>query len=93
MESRRRRSVEEWQSLVDEQQASGLSAKVFCRERKLCDASFYKWRQRLSNPPAVSNPSSMPFLDLSAFAKTQAATRWQVELELGDGLVLRLGRH
>ena len=93
MGSRRRRTIEQWQALVEEQRKSGLSATTFCRERNLCDASFYAWRKRLSQSPTVATESAMPFIDLSTLTRSESTTRWQVELELGDGLVLRLGRH
>ncbi|WP_444972214.1 IS66 family insertion sequence element accessory protein TnpA [Zooshikella harenae] len=32
----KKRTAEEWQSLLDQQAASGLSAAAFCREQKLC---------------------------------------------------------
>ena len=46
MASYQRRAVNEWETLIQEQLASGLSAKSFCAERGIGIASFYKWRQR-----------------------------------------------
>src|SRR5690625_5477364 len=41
-----RRSAEQWQSLIDQWQASGQSAKQFCEERALGYASFCQWRNQ-----------------------------------------------
>ena len=48
MSRKKRRSVAEWQTLVDEQQNSGLSVKAFCREHGLVDKTFYNQRHKLS---------------------------------------------
>jgi hypothetical protein len=37
-----------WRRLVSEQQQSGQGVAAFCRERKLCAASFFAWKKRLS---------------------------------------------
>lgn len=36
-----------WAKTIAEQEASGLSVPVFCRERGVCAGSFYHWRRRL----------------------------------------------
>jgi len=86
----------EWQSLVQEQTASGLSARSFCAERGVGVASFYKWRQRFSAASHGPEDSGFSFVDVSTLAMSSGNEacdrRWQIELELGDGLVLRLNR-
>lgn len=47
MVTRKRRSDAEWQSLIDQQQKSGLSAFVFCQQQSLSCKTFYKRRQKL----------------------------------------------
>lgn len=36
-----------WSRVVGEQEASGESIAMFCRQRELSQASFYAWRKRL----------------------------------------------
>ena len=41
-------SEKKWTELIRQQQQSGLSVSVFCRDRGLSDQAFYYWRKRLS---------------------------------------------
>jgi hypothetical protein len=47
-----RRSIEDWQVLITEQEKSGLTVPVFCRERGLNTKYFYLRRKRLSTHSA-----------------------------------------
>ena len=42
-----------WAKTIAEQEESGLSVPVFCREKGVCAGSFYHWRRRLR---AVDEP-------------------------------------
>jgi hypothetical protein len=94
----RRRTQSEWQSLVKDQAGSGLSAKAFCADQGIGVASFYQWRKRLTTDGVHALPDEpFPFVDVSALAsqvsqQETGAPAWLVELELGNGLVLRLNR-
>ncbi len=94
----RRRTQNEWQSLVKEQADSGLSAKAFCANHGIGLASFYQWRKRLTTDgtDVLFDDEQLPFVDVSALASQVSqkadAPAWLVELELGNGLVLRLNR-
>ncbi len=48
MGKRRTEAWAKWQRVVAEQQQSGQGVAAFCRERNLCAASFFAWKQRLS---------------------------------------------
>jgi hypothetical protein len=48
MSRNERRSISEWQSLIEEQRNSGLSVKMFCRERGLVSKTFYNKRHKLT---------------------------------------------
>jgi len=41
-------SEKKWTELIRQQQQSGLSVSVFCRDRGFGDQAFYYWRKRLS---------------------------------------------
>ncbi len=49
----RRVTREQWTRMIELQEKSGQSVKVFCRERGLGEASFYRWRKRLRRPDPV----------------------------------------
>jgi putative transposase len=84
-----RRSPSEWQQLIDEQARSGLSQTAFCAARAVSTTSFQHWRRRLS---AAASPAPSPtWLDLGPLREA-VATGWDLELELGAGVCLRLRR-
>lgn len=95
MASYQRRSKIEWQSLIQDFDASGQSVTAFCVERDIGPASFYQWRKRLStqqsDTPLESDPTPS-FVDVSALANEINSGRWLVELVLGNGVTLRLNR-
>ena len=67
MSRNKRRSVVEWQTLVDAQRNSGLSVKAFCHERGLESKTFYNQRNKLGRAPGpADNPKS-------GFVKAQAS--------------------
>lgn len=86
MTTRIHRSAEQWQAIVDRQARSDLSAKAFCDSEQLCYAVFCKWRKRLSIP------DQSPLVDLSALVDGRRVSQWDIELDLGDGMTLRLRR-
>lgn len=99
---RARRSGAQWQSLIERAERSPLSVEAFCRGEGVSTASFYQWRKRLdaegaSREVVRGKPSEAlqeRFIDLGALglaASDEAAgLPWQIELELGAGVVLRL---
>ncbi len=54
---RKRRSREEWQRLVKEQQASDLNQTAFCEQHAIGLASFGQWKRRFQR--------EMPSVDAS----------------------------
>ncbi len=70
-----------WQNIITEQEGSGKSVRVFCRERDLGEHSFYAWRQRLRKEKTMS----------FALVETEpAAAAAQLELRLSSGEVLHI---
>jgi transposase-like protein len=67
--------------MIELQEKSGQSVRVFCQERSLTEASFYNWRQRLRKDRRVS----FALVDTKATA-TDAA----LELILVSGDRLRI---
>jgi transposase-like protein len=75
---------EYWARLVAEQEAGGQRIRAFCRERGVGEHSFYQWRQRLRENPAVR----------FALLETKSANVEPVaalELVLANGERLRIG--
>ena len=84
---RPRRSRSEWQQLIDEQAHSGLTQASFCQTKGLVLSSFQNWKRRLALP----SPQESNWLDLGRLGESTTAG-WDIELDLGDGLCLRLRR-
>lgn len=81
-----RRRPEEWQRLIDEQSESGLTQVAFCQVNALSLASFQNWKRRLT----AETPAE-PWVELGTLDRS-ASPGWDIELDLGEGLCLRLRR-
>lgn len=92
----RRRTPQQWQELLERQAASGQSVEAFCRAQSVTTASFYRWRKQLgtkgasveaATTTAVSAPPA--FVELGALDGA-VGRGWELELTLGEAVVLRL---
>jgi putative transposase len=97
-----RRSAEQWQSLIEQYQSSGQSARQFCQEQSLGYTSFCQWRKRLSRTedkivsipsiPSIPSDATKPsFIDLTSLGAPQAGG-WHLVLHLGGGVELTLSQ-
>ncbi len=87
---RKRRGAEGWKEILGRFNDSGLNIKAFCRAESISTASYYRWRQRLGgNRKQTLVTDQVPFIELGSL---DGSTAWDIELELGSGLVLRLRR-
>ena len=82
-----RRSEAEWQRLINEQADSGQTQAAFCAANGISVASFQNWKRRL----VAAEVSPEPWLELGSLAQ-QSTSAWDIELDLGDGVCLRLRR-
>ncbi len=91
---KKHRTSEQWQALIDQHHASGLSAVQFCKQQDIGYASFCNWRKRLSDnqieEPSTSNDTG--FLDLSSLMNQSSEPGWNIVLSLGNGVELRLSQ-
>ena len=96
-----RRSASEWHALIQAFSRSGVTRSQFCTRHGLALSTFDWWRSRLrrasatrseSNPPPT--PAKALFVELAQEAKPDAvvSANWDVELDLGGGVFLRLRR-
>jgi hypothetical protein len=86
-----------WRELFSRQATSGMTASEFCRREGINKNVFHRWREALlgtgarravSTMVARSEPTS--FIDLGALSAP--SSRWEVRLDLGQGIVLSVAR-
>lgn len=89
-----KRSPEQWQQLIEAQAASGQTQVAFCAEHGLSKSSFQLWKRRgRATSPIGNTPMPALFTPLTgATEPSRTATDWDVELDLGSGMCLRLRR-
>ncbi len=91
----KRRSKNEWHQLIEEQAVSGLTQKAFCEQKGIPVATFGYWKRK-RQAETVSTPtesgagtvSLADWIELPSHALVVGG--WQIELDLGGGLCLRL---
>ncbi len=100
MQRRRQRSQKQWKQILQRQEQSGLSVAQFCRQESLGLSSFYMWRSRLGLSKSVESATlaATSFIDLGQLndsdplSVSTAAERWELELNLGNGMTLKFRR-
>jgi transposase-like protein len=91
--SRIKRSRAQKEALVEEFNTSGLTKTAFCKHHGIATSCLSRWQKALS-----PESSADAFVDITKSVSASAAPRpaagehprWQVELELGAGVVLRV---
>ena len=83
-----RRSEAEWRDLFARFEQSGQTREAFCAEHSVVLSSFIRWWKKLHQgsqhrAAVVQDPV---FVELASGREP----RWEVELQLGAGVVLRL---
>jgi len=88
-----RRTPEQWQQLIEQQVSSKLTQKAFCQKHSIRPATFGYWKRKLSAISSIDEQTSSSWLDLSDVLnapKEHNFGSWKIELDLGNGMVLRL---
>jgi putative transposase len=94
-----RRSEAQWRALFSAFEASGETRRRFCARHGVALSTFEWWRRRLREQ--ARSTSAAPLRSEALFVELTApmapirelpGSAWDVELELGAGVVLRLRR-
>ena len=97
---RARRTAAQWRKLIERFERSGQTRGNFCAANRLALSTFDLWRRKLGETQTAAHEehSESLFVELTNAteppgSRTAAGTgAWEVELELGAGVVLRLRR-
>ena len=82
-----RRSRSDWEGLMSQYDSSKATQRAFCAQHNLAYSTFGWWRKKLRQ--SVSSVQSVSLIELPVQPTAQAAA-WRLELDLGQGVVLRL---
>lgn len=86
---RRRLSAVAWREMLARFSSSGLSAEAFSQRERVSLTSLKRWQQELASKQMVAaTPDG--FLELGSLSRT--GSRFEVRLDLGDGVLLTLSR-
>jgi len=98
---RARHTAAQWRKLIERFDRSGQTRGNFCAAHGLALSTFDLWRRKLGEaqaPADEAHPESL-FVELTNATEPAGLSRtavgagaWEVELELGAGVVLRLRR-
>ena len=90
-----RRSRAQWRDLLVQFEQSGQTRARFCAEQGLSVGSFTQWQRKLREPvPGEANVAEETiFIELPRSGPAEPPPGpWELELQLGAGVVLRLRR-
>jgi hypothetical protein len=90
-QTKSRRSQDDWNQLMAEYEAGELTQRQFCEHHQLAYSTFCYWRKRLLAGAVRTElaATSVPLLELPVLPM-RGQPDWRLELELGQGVVLRL---
>jgi transposase-like protein len=81
------RSRADWGQLVAAYERRTVTRRAFCVEAGVAPSTLDYWRRKLKD----EGSAGAGFIELGAGSEA-GGSAWEVELALGDGLVLRLAR-
>ena len=82
------RSREEWEAILEEFAGSGISREEFCDQRGVAKASFDNWYRKLRRQRERASENHL--IELGSIAMGSHSSGWDAELEIRDGVRLRV---
>jgi hypothetical protein len=79
-----------WRRQLEGQAASGLSIRQYCRDQEFSEPSFYVWRRELAKRDKEIGSRSTRPAGLMAVDVIPSAGEVNLEIEVADGVVIRL---
>ena len=87
---RTNRSRSQWKSLLDDFHRSGLTKVAFCKQRGVATSSLNRWQQIFAQESGGDFIDVTEPLSVAPSNTHEADLAWQVELALGNNIVLRM---
>jgi len=88
------RTPKQWHQLVNEFDPSQQTIHAYCKKNNIGSSSFYKWKAKLGLPESTEKEEIPTFVPIQTHSpsSTQQTLEWDLELELGHGITLRLSK-
>ena len=92
--SNRSANAEYWQQLLNEQAASGLTARAFCIQKGLAVQSFYQWKRKQAVRPkdnhALVKPIVQSLVPVRIVASNPKPTSLPIQIVTPSGFSVRV---
>ena len=92
--NRVRRTRRQWKALLEQFHSSGLTKAAFCKQHGIATSSLIRWQRILEASPGVADfidvTEPLSLAPAAPPAREPDGTAWQVELALGNDIVLRV---
>lgn len=82
------RTEAQWRVLIAEQAQSGQTQAAYCQSRGIGYSTLMHWRATLKGKPAPTRAAAEEFIEIPITAESP----WDIELQIGTAVVLRLRR-
>jgi hypothetical protein len=88
------RTPKQWYQLVSAFDPSQQTIHAYCKKNNIGTSSFYKWKANLGVPESTEKEDLPTFVPIQTHLPSSAsqAPVWDLELELGSGIILRLSK-
>ncbi len=89
---RQYRTADQWRQIVGEFHRSSLTRSEFCKQQGIAPSGLYHWQRKFEQEVLSARYNEGTFIEIQPPSGGGAAMSqaWDVELELGQGRVLRV---
>jgi hypothetical protein len=93
--TQKHRISEQWIKLINEFDPKLQTINEYCQIKNIGTSSYYKWKEKLGLTESTAKTELPVFVPIQTHPQhpiTQKAPEWDLELELGHGIILRLSK-
>lgn len=84
---RQYRTASQWREIIDAYEQCNLTQSEFCKQKGIAISNLHAWRRKLASNNTTVGDS---FIELHPPTAQSVSNHWDVELELGEGRLLRI---
>lgn len=89
---RQYRTADQWRKIVEAFRSSSLARGEFCKQQGIAVSGLYNWQRKFEQEISPARDNEGAFVEIQPPLRGSATVSqaWDVELELGQGRVLRV---